>query len=744
MRRGCAPDPLGELMAIYHLSAQVVSRTNGASAVAGPAYRAGESLVDERTGVVHDYTRRERVFHSEIMLPPGAPEAFKHRQVLWNAVEASEKRKDSQLLRELNVALPRELSQSQQLELVRQFVATKFVAFGMCADFALHDLKSENPHAHISVTLRDVGPSGFGKKNTDWNHPKFLWGWRQAWEVQCNNALAAANRAERIDCRTLAAQGIDRLPQKKLGRAGHAELRKGEKSGAVDAFFDVLEVNEQLAELAELEAELATIDGEIHEYRESFKASQGPAVDGRRVGAAGVGPGPAGGPVVGTDRGGQDDDRDGGHGSRQSDWRGAAQRDQRGDDGRQTDEIYSGGAVHSVGELDGGHAHSAAAAVGGASPLGAVYGGGHRDSGYERILALAGVADPRRKRRRATDVEGADMPSSTDEAVAAQLAAMRCKGYEVGVNNATKGMLLRQWSAEQVRKGVAWLKRQNVLGEDVYIRPDRSMPSDLILVDDLDAAAVRGLAAKGLEPALVLRTSAGNHQAWVRIAGGAVPPNQRTLIAKALAAELGGDPNAADHAHFGRLAGFTNRKLERMVRGQHPFVKVIDSDPGAVATRSAELLSAAMAELTRLHSVEVRAEVGTLLDGLRSQPNGAQSARGLAAGPWYQKAVARLQERFGAGYDASKADWWLSVGMLKAGYGQDAVAAALREHSPGLGARKGRNVGDYLEATVGKASVWIQLEAKGYKFADVKHQLLDLAKQQRGEMERPNFSRPAP
>lgn len=334
--------------------------------------------------------------------------------------------------------------------------------------------------------------------------------------------------------------------------------------------------------------------------------------------------------------------------------------------------------------------------------------------------------------------------SSTDEAVAAQLAAMRCKGYEIGVNNESKGMLLRQWSAEQVHKGIAWLKRQNVLGEDVYIRPDRSMPSDLILIDDLDTAAVRGLTAKGLEPALVLRTSAGNHQAWIRIAGGAVPPNQRTLIAKALAAELGGDPNAADHAHFGRLAGFTNRKPERMVRGQHPFVKVVDSDPGAVATRSAELLAGSMAELTRLHTVEVKNEVGALLEGLRSQQNGPRSARGQTAGTWYRKAVSRLQERFGEGYDASKADWWLSVGLLKAGYGQDAVAAALREHSPELSARKGRHTGDYLSSTVDKAAVWVELEAKGYKFQDVKHQLLDIAKQRRIGAQGPIFSADRP
>src|ERR1700748_2404318 len=132
-------------MAIYPLSAQIISRKEGRSAVAAAAYRAGQSLYDEHVGETFDYTRKEGVEYSEILAPPEAPAWVHDRQSLWNAVEKSEKRKDSQLAREIEIGLPVELSKDQQVNLLREFVKTTFVSHGMVADVALHLDNEKNP-----------------------------------------------------------------------------------------------------------------------------------------------------------------------------------------------------------------------------------------------------------------------------------------------------------------------------------------------------------------------------------------------------------------------------------------------------------------------------------------------------------------------------------------------------------------------------------------------------------------------
>ena len=114
-------------MAQYRFSAQVIKRSDGRSAVAAAAYRAGERLSDERLEMPFDYRARGGVEHTEIMLPEGAPEAFADRSALWNAVEAAEGRSDARVAREVQVSLPHELSTEQRQELVREFVQSAFV-----------------------------------------------------------------------------------------------------------------------------------------------------------------------------------------------------------------------------------------------------------------------------------------------------------------------------------------------------------------------------------------------------------------------------------------------------------------------------------------------------------------------------------------------------------------------------------------------------------------------------------------
>jgi Ti-type conjugative transfer relaxase TraA len=219
-------------MAIYHLSAQVISRGSGRSVVAAAAYRAASRLEDARTGVTHDFTAKAGVVHAEVLLPEGAPTAWTDRSVLWNAVEAGERRKDAQLAREVEFALPRELSQAEGIALARDFVREQFVARGMVADLCVHAPLGEDdaakPHAHVLLTMRQAGPAGFGPKQRAWNSTALLEGWRARWAELANERLARLGHDVRIDHRSLAVQGIPLEPQHKVGPAGMRRAERGE------------------------------------------------------------------------------------------------------------------------------------------------------------------------------------------------------------------------------------------------------------------------------------------------------------------------------------------------------------------------------------------------------------------------------------------------------------------------------------------------------------------------------------
>lgn len=208
-------------MAIYHFSGSVISRSQGRSAVACAAYRCAERLMDERYGKTHNYTHKQDVAYTEILLPENAPDFLRDRERLWNAVEACEKRKDAQLAREFNFALPRELTLEQNIALAREFVHQAFVSQGMVADLAIHNDKLPDgqyqPHAHVMLTLREVTPNGFGQKVRAWNAKEYLWVWREAWASMANQHLLLHGHDLKIDHRSLKEQGIDLEPQHKIG-----------------------------------------------------------------------------------------------------------------------------------------------------------------------------------------------------------------------------------------------------------------------------------------------------------------------------------------------------------------------------------------------------------------------------------------------------------------------------------------------------------------------------------------------
>jgi len=151
--RGNDPQKGGHPIAIYHCSIKIISRGKGKSAVAAAAYRTGEKITNDFDGETHDYTRKGGVVHTEILLPDHAPVKYADRTVLWNAVEKIEKAKNAQLAREIELALPHELTREQSISLVREYVKAQFVNAGMCADFAIHDTGGGNPHAHVMLTM---------------------------------------------------------------------------------------------------------------------------------------------------------------------------------------------------------------------------------------------------------------------------------------------------------------------------------------------------------------------------------------------------------------------------------------------------------------------------------------------------------------------------------------------------------------------------------------------------------------
>jgi ATP-dependent exoDNAse (exonuclease V) alpha subunit len=274
-------------MAIYHLSAQIISRSSGGSAVAAAAYRTGERLHDERTGITHDYSRRrDKIPEVFVMAPGNAPVWVHDQEKLWNAVEAAERRKDAQLSREVNVALPRELQPEEQTRLLREYVRSAFVSCGMVAGVAVHVHDVKNPHAHIMLTTRDIGPEGFGKKNRSWNDREMLESQREQWAEACNRRLSRAGHEIRIDHRSLSAQGIEREPTIHQGvhaTAMERRIEQARESGKVLAFpspdrcvqnREIVERNEKVRGISAQIIDLAEARGRMEEARARGKEAE--------------------------------------------------------------------------------------------------------------------------------------------------------------------------------------------------------------------------------------------------------------------------------------------------------------------------------------------------------------------------------------------------------------------------------------------------------------------------------------
>lgn len=260
-------------------SFKIISRGKGQSCMASCAYYSGEKKYSEYECCwKYPHSSSSRVKWVEVMLPPNAPRAYADPQTLWNAVDAAETSVNAQTARSMLFALPRELTDEQNLALVRDFCQREFVDKGMVCNFFYHDKGDGNPHVHIMLTLRAMdengkwlpksknvyaldekgnrirAPNGSWKRvkvdTVDWNERKYGEIWRQDWAAAQNAALEAAGRMERVDMRSLERQGVeDRLPQKHLGPTASTLERKGVSSERGDENRKIISVNKMLASL---------------------------------------------------------------------------------------------------------------------------------------------------------------------------------------------------------------------------------------------------------------------------------------------------------------------------------------------------------------------------------------------------------------------------------------------------------------------------------------------------------------
>ena len=275
-------------MASYHLSVKPVSRKAGRSATGAAAYRAADRIRDERTGELWDFRRKRGVEYREIVLPANAPEWAGYRASLWNAAEAAERRKNSTVAREFEVALPSELSPGERQELAMRFARELVGRHGFAADVCLHKAgrggDRRNHHAHILCSTRRLGPDGFNNKTRELDDlkrgPAEVTRWRERWAELQNELLKEHGLGARVDHRSLEAQGLARVPTHHKGPAITAMERRGIETRVGWRFAEERRLEAQAR--LERAAELGRLERESRELSRSILDLSGDIAQARR------------------------------------------------------------------------------------------------------------------------------------------------------------------------------------------------------------------------------------------------------------------------------------------------------------------------------------------------------------------------------------------------------------------------------------------------------------------------------
>lgn len=732
-------------MAIYHCSVKPVQRSKGRSAVAAAAYRAREQLTDERQGLTFDYSAKQDLEHTEIIGFDGS------RAELWNLAEQAEKRKDATTAREYEVAIPRELSKDQRIELVREYGQWLNDRHKVAVDIAIHTDKGDaNPHAHILTTTR--APDGQGlsgeKVEREWSDAKRkkhgmdgrkadLHEAREVWATVANRHLELAQQPDRIDHRSHADRGLDTLPSIKLGHAVIGQEKQGIRTERGSRAIDVIETNHMIYKAQALTLEVR------HERRTStlhpeHDRGTTQSAELRRTGREDRAVRPELGITGRRHEGSIEPDNQspqrsigqpigehlspmGEHGERHAPTTASDQGNRAtGDQGHQPS---SGEDTNKINKL--------------VANLGML--GQRFSSGYGRIMALAEAVRERYSPSKLGDKNQSRMEQSntreeshnqrdnglekrgrmkndrTSQAVRQQLKAMGCDTYQIGIVSADKdgkSWHLHNKTADEVMAEIPNLKRLNAQGKHIFIQPAEN-DHKLILVDDVSFDDIENMAKKGHKPALTVETSPDNYQAWVK-SSESLTGHERATMAKFLARKYDADPNSAQERHYGRLAGFTNQKAEHQnSQGRQPFV-LLRSSTG----EPAQALPAQVKQMReRINKQMAISDQRDYLDQI-AKVKPSRKAERMAVSEYKS-----LQAHYGKDYQYSEGDWMVAKKLLANRISKAEVMAVMVKHSPEVEERKRTvNVEAYVTRTVNKAADAVKVERPHMKIKEQPNQ----------------------
>lgn len=695
--------------AYYRLETKNIKRSEGHSSVAAAAYRAGQKLYDERTGDTHDFSRKRFVYGSEILAPANAPSWVFDRQALWSACEkvedSSTRRKEARPARELLLSFPAILSHEEKVQICRNFVQRECVAKGMIGDISFHDFtgpNAHNPHAHVLLTTRQITPEGFAGKERAWNQKKQLEEWRTKWADYLNRHFEQHGYDQRVDHRSYEAQGIQRLKEVHEGSA-NSGIRKRIEQGirtettqTIDYNNAVKEYNQLQQEIALLQQSIAVQEAQEKQQKDKRKQSQQQAE--RQVAK----------------------EQDNRQASETEQLQSPASVSQRPDNTPTTEKQDASALQQTAAELhlQAREEYSQITGEIVRNTLGTPAKEQTEDRSEPQQSATSATS-PTDSTKNSPSKRKDDKPprepyDRTYHAVKKQLNAMGGDGwFEVGIKNDDEQngyFEEKRWHKDQILKidpetgkaGILnYLKMENARGSHLYIRPAPHENGDsqgLILIDDLDPVMVEELTDKGLQPSLVVETSHKNCQAWVRISD-RVNRSEATHLAKLLAKEAGGDPGSASYQHYGRLAGFTNRKekYQDIYTGRYPWVMVREAKP-QTASKAEEFLQRARqaVEIEKAQQEEAKRKRSELL---KNDATGNELERAVKA---FESIGASVEKKYGI-KDPSSRDWVVIKRMAKRGYSVEALEYALYS-SDGLEERKRGHVDDYVRRTVEKVT----------------------------------------
>lgn len=714
----------------------------------------------------------------------------------WDAADLYE-RSNGRLFKEVEFALPVELTLDQQKALASEFAQHLTGAERLPYTLAIHAGGGTNPHCHLMISerindgierpaelwfKRYNGPAkeGGAQKSESLKPKDWLITTRKDWADFANAALKKAGFDDvSIDHRTLKAQGIERLPTIHMGANVIEMEAKGIRTARGDEALKIAETNEKIIDLQKYREAIAEQiykegDKNVNGNRETRTSAVIVGFRGRRnteqplsimqtrlqffeekFSGRGLRQGEENGERAAKDNalrvlqlldershlslratraaefsGGiaanecireaekraehkryGSGNRAAGAGYGSADGRGAGEHQGNRAGEQETGRRLGEGATKGAGGMDNGSAlderssqrtergqHNGTQgsagldleAVGrGDTSFSDAYGGA-----ADRIVALAqSESDDNSGGRNVAAIKAKLKTDRTLQAVYRQLKAMRCSSYEIGIRDGNTGLMMnRVWTPQEVMENADWLKRMNAQGNDVYVRPAEAASHGLVLVDDLSSDDIDAMKAEGREPALVIETSPKNFQAWVKVAD-SVPADQRGAIAQQLAHEYDADKASADSRHYGRLAGFTNRKDKYSSRqGYQPWVLCRESS-GKAATAGPELVQQATQELD---AKAQKLEQGRRLEVIETAVQ--QGRRSVA--DEYKSEMRGLLKRFGD--DLSKCDFIAAMNLAEKGRGAHEIGQAMAEFSPELATRKKGHEDDYINRTMQK------------------------------------------